>query len=66
MKIKLTWQEFVDAALRDLNRRHHVLGLPEFYQQNSYEADSTCYTFPPAYVELEVGAGRMEEVEIGL
>lgn len=56
MKIKLSWIEFVDAAMRELGRNGDgdALGAPEFYQTYGYEPDGECYSFPPAYVEIEV------------
>ena len=54
MKLKITWEEFVAAAMRTLEQTHQVEGPPEFFQRNNYEPDSECYNFPPAYVEMEV------------
>lgn len=53
MKIKLTWDEFVGAAITELRNHYDIKTIPQFWQRNSYEPDSECYTFPPAYVEIE-------------
>ena len=57
MKIKITWEEFIEAADVGLRQKGITpLNIPEFYQRNNYEPDSQCYNFPPAYVEVEIGA----------
>jgi hypothetical protein len=55
MKVKITWTEFLEAANIGLRQKGITpLGALEFFQQNGYEPDSQCYSFPPAYVEIEV------------
>ena len=55
MKIKLTWEEFVEAADVGLRAKGHLVnGFPEFFNAGSYEPDTKAYNFPPDYVEVEV------------
>ena len=64
MKIKITWAEFLEAA--DVGLRQKGItpaGMPEFFQRNSYEPDSECYNFPPAYVEFEVAPKKEEAID---
>lgn len=58
MKLKITWDEFVAAAIKTLQ----VEGPPEFFQHNSYESDSECYNFPPAYVEIQKQEGECKDL----
>lgn len=58
MKIKLSWQEFVEAARIELSRRFNGLTEVSFHQVNWYEPDSECYNSPPAYVEITIDDGK--------
>ena len=60
-KLKMDWMEFVAHALNDIRAENPscFTGMPEFKQQNGYEPDSECFTFPPAYVEIELKRGDL-------
>lgn len=53
MKIKLTWQEFVDAATSELNGRKGVKGEPVFRKLYGHEPEGDHYDFPD-FVEYEI------------
>jgi hypothetical protein len=58
--IKLTWEEFVQAAIERISESYPICSMPAFMQENGYEPDSEAYTFPPKYVEFEVKSRREE------
>jgi hypothetical protein len=57
MKLKLTWEEFVSTAVKELQRNHDlVVEKPVFMVKHHFEPDCEASPdFLPAYVELELG-----------